>query len=285
MNKQTENAIRFAVELDPPATADAGRFLSGARELWEQQADMITLADCPFGMPTMDSILLACKLQREYGITALPHLACRDRNFNAIQAALMGLSAEKVGQVLLVTGDPIPLERRSLIKSVFNGNSRELIRFAASLNETVLAENPLRFFAALNVNAVNFSHELRLAQEKEASGAVGFFTQPVLTKEALENLMAAREALSAELWGGIMPIVSERNARYLATSVSGIRVDGKIIEAYAGADRVRGEDLATEISTKAAGSMLPYTDGIYLMTPFGRTGLVCRIMESIRALR
>ena len=26
----------------------------------------------------------------------------------------------------------------------------------------------------------------------------------------------------------------------------------------------------------------PYVDGFYLMTPFQRTGLICRIMESIR---
>ena len=79
-----------------------------------------------------------------------------------------------------------------------------------------------------------------------------------------------------------MPVVSERNARFMNSEIAGITVDEKIIDLYRGADREKGEDLAVEISTEIAGKIAPYVDGFYIITPFGRTGLVSRIMDSIQ---
>ena len=51
------------VEFDPPRQTDPDTFLSGARELAEAGADMITIADCPIGQVSIDSSLLAAKLK------------------------------------------------------------------------------------------------------------------------------------------------------------------------------------------------------------------------------
>lgn len=271
----------FAVELDPPAQADVGRFMAGARELRDRGADILTVADCPVARARMDSSLMACKLRRELGMQAMPHLTCRDRNLNATQALLLGLSAEGIGSVLLVTGDPVPAASRDEVKSVYNFNSRKLIKFVDSLNRAVLTE-PFHIFGALNVNARNFAIQLDLAEKKEANGAEGFFTQPVLTEQALENLALARSRLKGRILGGIMPIVSERNALFLNSEIAGIEVDRATIERYRGADRARGEELAVEISVEMARRMRELVDGYYIITPFGRTGLVARIMDEIR---
>ncbi len=271
----------FAVELDPPTGADVSRFMAGARELRDSGADILTVADCPVARARMDSSLMACKLRRELGMPAIPHLTCRDRNLNATQALLLGLSAEGIGSVLLVTGDPVPAASRDEVKSVYNFNSRKLIRFVSSLNRSMLPE-PFHIFAALNVNVRNFSVQLDIAREKEENGAEGFLTQPVLTERGLENLMLAREQLHGKLLGGLMPIVSERNALFLSSEIAGIEVSPETIARYHGADRAQGEALALEISTDMARRMRPYVDGYYLITPFGRTGLVARIMEEIR---
>ena len=112
---------------------------------------------------------------------------------------------------------------------------------------------------------------------------VGFLTQPVLTPKGFENLKRARSELSgAWLLGGIIPVVSARNARFMDSEINGINVDPRITELYEGKDRAEGEALAVEISTEIARRIAPYVDGFYLMTPFQRTGLICRIMESIR---
>lgn len=271
----------IAVELDPPESGDVTKFMAGARELQAHGADIITIADCPIARARMDSSILACKIHRELGVEALPHMTCRDRNLNATKALLLGLSAEGVHNVLTVTGDPIPSADRDEVKSVFNFNSRMLARYIGGLGETVLT-TPFQVFGALNLNARNFSVQLRLAQKKEENGMVGFLTQPVLTQQALENLKLAHETLHGKILGGIIPIVSQRNALFMNSEVAGITVDQEIIDRYAGLDRAQGEELAVRISTAIAKEIAPYVDGFYLMTPFGRTGLMGRIMDEIR---
>ena len=270
-----------AVELDPPEGADLNRFMDGARELQSKDIDIITIADCPVARVRVDSSLMACKLHRELGVNALPHMTCRDRNLNATQALLLGLCAEGIGNVLVVTGDPIPNASRDEVKSVYNFNSRKLIRYIRGLNEEVLP-SPFHIFAALNVNARNFRIQLEIAQKKEENGADGFLTQPILSAQAVENLKLARETLKGKLLGGIMPVVSKRNALFMNSEISGITVDEALIERYEGLDRARSETLAVEVSTSFAREIAPFVDGFYLMTPFGRTALIARILDRYR---
>lgn len=270
----------IAVEFDPPVDDHVGGFLDAVRTLRDCGADAVTIADCPIGRPRADSSLLACKVKRELGMEPLPHMTCRDRNLNATKALLLGLSMEGVHNVLLVTGDPIPTEERDEVKSVFNFNSRKLARYVSTLNGTVFT-SPFRVFGALDLNARNFDMELRRAQEKEENGVVGFLTQPVLSAEALENLKRARAALRGKLLGGIFPVVSHRNACFLNNEISGMRVCDEIIALYAGKDREAAEALAIAISTRIAQEVAPYTDGLYLMTPFRRVELIRKIIEAL----
>ena len=270
----------IAVELDPPVDDNITPFLDGVRVLRDAGADAITIADCPIGRPRADSSLLACKLRRELGVEPLPHMTCRDRNLNATKALLLGLSMEGVHNVLLVTGDPIPTEDRDEVKSVFNFNSRKLARYVSGLNEQL--STPFQIFGALNVNAKNFDMQLKMAREKEGNGVAGFLTQPVLSREALDNLKRAREALNGKILGGIFPIVSYRNACFLNNEIAGMRVCDEIIQLYKDRDRGESEALAAAISARVAREIEPYTDGLYLMTPFRRVELITRIIREIR---
>ena len=271
-----------AVELDPPADDGIGFFLEGVRALRDAGADAVTIADNPIGRPRADSCLLACKIKRELGVEPLPHMTCRDRNRNATKALLLGLSIEGVHNVLLVTGDPIPSEERDEVKSVFNFNSRKLIRYVSDLNAGL--RTPFRIFAALNLNAKNFDIQLKIAQEKEAAGACGFLTQPILSEEALENLKLARKTLRGVILGGIYPVVSYKNACFLQNEIAGMRICAEIVERYRDKDRDAAEALAVAISARVAREAAPYTDGLYLMTPFQRVGLMTRILAETRAL-
>ncbi len=272
----------FAVELDPPKNAELGKFMAGAWTLKDAGADAITIADCPIGRARMDSSLLACKLRRELGISPIPHMTCRDRNLNATKSLLLGLNVEGVDNVLVVTGDPIPTAERDEVKAVFNFNSRKLARFIADLNQAEL-EHPFRVYGALNLNARNFDVELRRAEQKAAFGVSGFLTQPVLTAQALENLRQARAALpEAKILGGIIPVVSYRNACFMQSEIAGITVAEEIIELYRDKSREESEELAVRISSEIARQIAPVVDGYYLMTPFLRVNLMVRIMDEIR---
>ena len=272
------------VELDPPRSADIGGFMEGARQLEQAGADAITIADCPIGRARMDSSLLACKLSRELGIEALPHMTCRDRNVNATKALLLGLSMENVHNVLAVTGDPIPTGDRGSVKSVYQFNSRVLAKFIRGLGESGEAE-PFFVCGGLNINAVRFDLELERAKEKMDCGVSAFLTQPVLSEQAALHLELARDELrGAKLIGGLFPVVSEKNARFLQSEVHGITVDEAVVRAYAGLDRAQGEDMAVRLCREAASRISPFVDGYYMMTPFQRVELVCRVIRATRNL-
>ena len=278
--RQGEKVI--AVELDPPADTNLLKYMAGAAQLGVAGTDIVTIADCPVARARMDSSLLACKIRSDLGMEALPHMTCRDRNLNATKGLLLGLSAVGVRNVLVITGDPIPTAERDEVKSVFQFNSRKMASFIRGLEKNELPV-PFHVFGALNLNARNFSVELNRAKEKTERGMIGFLTQPVLSSAALENLKTARRELKgAYILGGIIPLVSERNARFMEAEISGIHVAQEIIEQYHGLSKAEAEDLAVSISVRIAEDIAPYTDGYYLITPFGRVGLMKRIIEQIR---
>ena len=271
----------IAVELDPPENASLSKFMAGATKLRDAGVDILTIADCPIARARMDSSLLACKVRRELELDVIPHMTCRDRNLNATKALLLGLYAESVRNVLLVTGDPIPTAERDEVKSVYQFNSRKLTAFVSELGRQTLPGG-FHIFGALNVNARNFDVQLKLAKEKVSKGMVGFLTQPVLTDTAVQNLKRAKEELDTYILGGLIPIISERNARFMDSEVNGISVSPEIIRQYEGKDRAQSEDLAVEITVRIAKEIEPFVDGYYIVTPFNRTSLIERILQNLK---
>lgn len=273
-----------AVELDPPIDTDIDFFMDSARRLKELAVDAITIADCPIARARVDSSLMACKLKRELDITPIPHMTCRDRNLNATKALLLGLNIEEINNVLVVTGDPIPTAQRDEIKGVFNFNSAVLAGYISSLNETVFS-SPFNICAALNINARNFNSQLQRAQKKIDSGVNMFLTQPVLSQQAVANLKTAREELPVKILGGILPLVSHKNACFVDNEISGINVAPEIIERYRDLDKEAAGRLAVEISAAMAGAISPYVDGYYLITPFKRIDIIAEIIRHVKAIR
>ena len=272
----------IAVELDPPEVGNADKFMAGARELMEAGVHAITIADNPIARARMDAGMLAGRVQRSLGLEPIPHMTCRDRNLNAIKSILLGLSAEGIHNMIAITGDPIPTAERDEVKSVYQFNSRKLTSFIKSLGERGDVV-PFHVFGALNVNAKHFPSQLGLAKKKLEAGMTGFFTQPVLSSRAKENLRTARDTLpGAFILGGIMPVVSERNARFMESEISGIHVEERIINAYHGLSREEAEELAVQLSLEIAKDITPYIDGYYIITPFARTALVARIIKGLK---
>ena len=275
----------IAIELDSPRVAELSGYLDGARRLQAAGAALLPIADCPIAQARMASSLVACRVHRELGMCALPHMTCRDRNLTATKALLLGLYAEGGREVLAITGDPIPTAERDEVKNVYQFNSRKLAQYIVSLaGEGREMPSAMTVFGALNLNARNFDVELRRAVEKLENGMTGFLTQPVLSEQAVQNLQQARQTLGpeAKILAGILPVVSQRNAIFMENEVNGIHVDAAIIDRFAGLDRAAGEELGIEISVQAAKAALPYADGFYLMTPFNRIALMERLIARLK---
>lgn len=272
-----------AVELDPPFDAQIGFFLDCARQVKACGADAVTIADCPIARARVDSSMLSAKLRRELAVETIPHLTCRDRNINATKALLLGLHIEGVQNVLVVTGDPVPEGNRREIKAVFNFNSVMLAEYIRDLNETVF-ENPFTVFGALNVNAKNFEAELRRAHKKTAAGVQVFLTQPVFSEQAVRNLKQARQQLDAKILGGIMPVVSYRNACFMNNEIAGITIPEETVERYRDISREEASRLAVEIAADTAKRIYDCTDGYYLMTPLKRIDIITALIRKIQTM-
>lgn len=279
--KLKSNKKVCAVELDPPFDTNISRFMEAAGSL--KLADMITVADCPIARARMDSSMLSAKIARELGKEAMPHLACRDRNINATKALLLGLNVESVRNVLVVTGDPIPQAERNEVRGVFQFNSVMLAEYIRELNETCFSANPFHIAAALNINAINFDAELTRAEKKVKAGVKTFLTQPVYTDEAVKNLALAKQQLEAYILGGIMPLVSYKNANFINNEVSGITIPQQIIECYRDKTPDESAELAVSLSYDMAGRIAPFVDGYYFMTPLNRVGIINRLLERMDA--
>lgn len=283
-SKLSQGEKVLVVELDPPVEPDIDFFMEGAARYKAAGVDAIDIADCPVAKARIDSSILACKITRELGMTAIPHMTCRDRNINATKALLLGLNVEGVNNVLTVTGDPVAEAERQTVKTMFSYNSAVLANHIQTLNTQMFKENPFMVSGALNVNAYNFDSQIKHAKRKIESGVKVLFTQPILTEKGFANLKRAKEELDVKILGGIMPVVSYRNACFMNNEMGGIEVDERILEVYKDKNREQGENLAWEISTRIAREIAPYVDGFYLITPFKRVELILRIIESIKCI-
>ena len=181
----------------------------------------------------------------------------------------------------MVTGDPIPNNRRGEIKSVFQFNSVLYAEFIRDLNRTVFSERPFRIMGALNVNAQNFDAELLKAKKKEAAGMTCFLTQPVYDKRAAGNVRRAKAELKSDIWAGIMPVVSYKNACFINNELAGIEIPEEICEKFRHADKEEAAKIAVETALGAIDLVKDTTDGYYLITPLRRADIICDVIREL----
>ena len=228
----------------------------------------------------MDSSLVACRVHRELGLNVLPHMTCRDRNLNATRALLLALEMEGVRGVLAVTGDPLPSDAPADLKGVFSYHSAVLARYIRDFSA-------LHVYGALNVNARNFARELERAFRKVDAGMEALFTQPVHTRQAAENLALARERLprQVKLLGGILPVVSHKNALFLSNEMPGMRLDAQMVRRYEGLGREEAQALSIALSRETMRAIRAHVDGFYLITPFGRVEIIAALLATAGEMR
>ncbi|MGL4369838.1 MAG: methylenetetrahydrofolate reductase, partial [Spirochaetota bacterium] len=260
---------------------DAGFLLSSARLIRLAGADIITIADSPLSRTRADSIMLAAKVKRETGAEVMPHLSCRDRNHIAVKGALLGAAIENISAVLAITGDPLPQSGKGE-KGVFSFNSFSLMQYIQSLNSDVFTAAPFIIGGALNVSASNFDIELKRAEKKTAQGASFLMTQPLFSRQSIQNFLKAKKRLACTLLAGILPIAGYRNALFLNNEVSGISIPDEIIEKLKDTEREEAAKISLSFCRQIIDAVFAEADGFYIMTPLKRTDLVAECITYIR---
>ncbi len=272
----------IAVELAPPFGADDKKLLEAAHSLKGLGVDVLTFPDSPSGRTRIDSVLMAQKVKNVTGFEVMPHICCRDKNAIAMRSTFLGASINDINNFLIITGDPIPVMARQVVKSVFNFDSVGLMRIADEMNSEVLKDSPLTYGGAINQSRRRIESEIKRVQKKMEAGAEFFLTQPLFTAEDAERLRRVKEETGARILCGIMPLVSRKNALFMKNEISGVNVTDEVIERYPeNADREDGENVGVELAKEMIAATRDFADGYYFSFPFNRTYLLKRIIQEV----
>lgn len=272
----------IAVELAPPFGADDKKLLEAAHMLKGLGVDVLTFPDSPSGRTRIDSVLMAQKVKNVTGFEVMPHICCRDKNAIAMRSTFLGASINDINNFLIITGDPIPVMARQVVKSVFNFDSVGLMRIADEMNSEALKDSPLTYGGAINQSRRRIESEIKRVQKKMEAGAEFFLTQPVFTAEDAERLRRIKEETGARILCGIMPLVSRKNALFMKNEISGVNVTDEVIERYPeNADREDGENVGVELAKEMIAATRDFADGYYFSFPFNRTYLLKRIIQEV----
>lgn len=272
----------IAVELAPPFGADDKKLLEAAHSLKGLGVDVLTFPDSPSGRTRIDSVLMAQKVKNVTGFEVMPHICCRDKNAIAMRSTFLGASINGINNFLIITGDPIPVMARQVVKSVFNFDSVGLMRIADEMNSEALKDSPLTYGGAINQSRRRIESEIKRVQKKMEAGAEFFLTQPVFTAEDAERLRRVKEETGARILCGIMPLVSRKNALFMKNEISGVNVTDEVIERYPeNAGREDGENVGVELAKEMIAATRDFADGYYFSFPFNRTYLLKRIIQEV----
>lgn len=270
-----------AVELAPPCDCSMERFLENARSLKETGlVDLITVPDSPLGKTRLNPIMAAAKVKREVGIEVMPHICCRDRNIIALKADLLGAYTEGIRNVLIITGDPIPCSERNETKSVFDLNSIRLMELINTMNQEQFAADPMKIAGGLNLNTDRKDIQMMRAEKKAKAGAQIFLTQPVFEEGAIDYLAQLKKREGTKILGGVMPIVSRRNAQFLNNEIPGIRIPKEYVNSFApDMPKNKARDAGIEIALSIVKKIMNSIDGFYFITPFNRADMIVKILK------
>lgn len=269
----------LAVELAPPFHADDEKIMDASNYLKGHLADAVTLPDSPSGRTRADSVMMGIKVAQRTGICVMPHICCRDKNAIAIRAQLLGAYMNGIRNLLVITGDPVPVWLRSDIRSVYNFDSVGLMKIIRDMNADEFAKDPIVYGGALSYNRRNMEVEIERIHKKMEAGAEFFLTQPVFTEEDAARLEQIQEnAPAARILCGIMPLVSRKNALFIKNEMTGIQVTEEIIERYGeNMTREQGEEVGIGIAREVIGITQDFAAGYYFSIPFNRVHMLDKI--------
>ncbi len=281
--KLAEGAFVTSVEIVPPRGVDAARMVQEVTALRRAGVDAVNVPDGPRAQSRMSAVLVSILIQQQIGIETVTHYCCRDRNLLGMLSDLLGASAMGLRNLLLVTGDPPKMGPYPDATAVFDIDAIGLTNLVSRLNHGLDPGGneigaPTRFVIGVGVNpaAVDRAHELRRFQWKVEAGAEFAVTQPVFDVAQLERFLETSRHVHIPIVAGIWPLVSVRNAEFLANEVPGVTVPASVIERMRRANErskehavAEGIAIAREMLERVRGSV----QGVQVSAPFGKVEL------------
>ncbi len=283
----------IAVEMDPPRGLSTHKLLAGASLLADAGADVIDVADSPMARMRMSPWAVCHLIQSQFKVETTLHFPTRGRNLLRVQGDLLAAHAMNVRNVFVVMGDPtaigdypdasdsydlVPTGLIHLIKEEFNTGVD---------HSGGLIGQPTSFFvgAALNLCPGDLRREIHVLKKKINAGVDFLMTQPVFNAEQALTFLDAfnQEAgqIPVPILVGVLPLVTERHARFLHNEVPGIHIPETIQKRMTDA----GEASALEgakISVELIAQLKDRFQGVYFMPAFSRYDMIAEIIDRIQ---
>ncbi len=275
-----------SVEIVPPRGVDTVKLEADAATLAKAGVDAINVPDGPRAQSRMGAIATSLIIER-HGIEAVTHYCCRDRNLLGMLSDLLGASALGLRNLLLITGDPPKMGPYPDATAVFDIDAIGLTNLVNKLNRGLdPGANPIgeptRFVIGVGVNpaAIDPALELKRFHWKVEAGAEYAITQPVFDPEQLERFLASIEDVRIPVVAGIWPLVSARNAEFLANEVPGVTVPQSVLERMRKANEKSKEHALAEgiaIARESLERVRAHVQGVQVSAPFGRVELALEV--------
>jgi homocysteine S-methyltransferase len=278
-----------SVEIVPPRGVDTAPLERDAAALHAAGVDAINVPDGPRAQSRMGAIATSLIIER-HGIEAVTHYCCRDRNLLGMLSDLLGASALGLRNMLLITGDPPKMGPYPDATAVFDIDAIGLTNLVSKLNRGLDPGNnpigePTRFVIGVGVNpvAIDPVHELKRYQWKVEAGAEYAITQPVFDPAQLELFLASIDGMRIPVIAGIWPLVSARNAEFLANEVPGVTVPASVLTRMRRANEKSKEHALAEgiaIARESLERVRGAVQGVQVSAPFGKIDLALQVFSN-----
>jgi len=280
------------VEIVPPRGTDPTPMLEQCRALKAAGVDAVNVPDGPRAQSRMGALLSGLMIEQQTGLESVVHYACRDRNLLGMLSDLLGAAAAGLRNLLLVTGDPPKMGPYPDATAVFDIDSIGLTNLVAQLNRGLdPGRNPIgkptSFVMGVGVNpaAVDPERELRRLTWKVEAGAEFAITQPVFDLKQLDRFLRQVESLRLPIIAGIWPLVSLRNAEFLANEVPGVTVPEEVLKRMRVASEKGKEAGLAEgvaIGREMLAAVRSRVQGAQVSAPLGRVPVALDVLSGGR---
>ena len=282
-----------SVEIVPPRGVDASKMLRDTAALRDAGVDAVNVPDGPRAQSRMGALLCSILIEQQIGIETVIHYCCRDRNLLGMLSDLLGASAVGLRNMLLITGDPPKMGPYPNATAVFDIDAIGLTNLVSNLNRGLdpggnPIGQPTRFTIGVGVNpaAIDPAQELKRFEWKVEAGAEYAITQPVFDVKQLEKFLGTINHVRIPIVAGIWPLVSLRNAEFLANEVPGVVVPPKIIDRMRIASAKSKEHGVAEgiaIAREMLERVRPHVQGAQVSAPFGKVELALEVFRDTLA--
>jgi methionine synthase / methylenetetrahydrofolate reductase(NADPH) len=278
-----------SVEIVPPKGVDPSPMFEQCRALHKAGIDAVNVPDGPRAQSRMGALLSSVMIEREVGLETVTHYSCRDRNLLGMLSDLLGASAAGLRNLLIITGDPPKMGPYPDATAVFDIDSIGLTNLVYRLNHGFDPGGnpvgaPTRFVIGVGVNpaASDLDRELARFAWKVEAGADFAVTQPVFDPAQLESFLRRVATFRIPIVAGIWPLVSLRNAEFLANEVPGVSVPQAVLARMRRASD-GGKESALAEGVKIAQEMFALVkrdvQGVQVSAPFGRVEVALQVFQ------